>query len=148
MKLTKGAATDVDLDGAALAELVGQYQEVYRAETGDPFPQEPRAQLDLAIEAVFKSWNTPRAIAYRRKEHIDDGMGTAVNVQQMVFGNTGARSGTGVAFTRNPSTGEPHPYGEYLQMRRARMSSPAPARGCRWRSSAGSNRRPTPSWSR
>ncbi len=64
---------------------------------------------------MFRSWNTPRAIAYRRKEHLDDGMGTAVNVQQMVFGNTGERSGTGVAFTRNPSTGEPHPYGEFLQ---------------------------------
>ncbi len=114
-KLTRGVTADVDLDGAALSELVRHYQDVYQAETGEPFPQQPRAQLDLAIAAVFKSWNTPRAVAYRRREHLDDDMGTAVNVQQMVFGNTGERSGTGVAFTRNPSTGEPHAYGEFLQ---------------------------------
>ncbi len=115
MKLKRGVTADVDLDGDALAELVQQYQELYRAETGDRFPQGPREQLDLAVEAVFKSWNTPRAVAYRRRERIADDMGTAVNVQQMVFGNTGERSGTGVAFTRNPSTGEAHPYGEFLQ---------------------------------
>ncbi len=115
MKLKRGVTADVELDGDALAELVAEYQELYRAETGDRFPQEPREQLDLAVEAVFKSWNTPRAVAYRRRENIADDMGTAVNVQQMVFGNTGERSGTGVAFTRNPSTGEAHPYGEFLQ---------------------------------
>ena len=114
-KLAKGVTADVDLDGGSLTELVRQYQDVYRVETGEPFPQAPRAQLDLAIAAVFQSWNTPRAVAYRRRERLDDDMGTAVNVQQMVFGNTGERSGTGVAFTRNPSTGEPHPYGEFLQ---------------------------------
>ena len=115
MKLRQNAAADVDLSSEALIQLVEQYKETYRAQTGGDFPQDPQDQLKLAIEAVFKSWHTPRAIAYRRKEHISDEMGTAVNVQQMVFGNTGAHSGTGVAFTRNPSTGEAHPYGEFLQ---------------------------------
>ncbi|MGN6380609.1 MAG: pyruvate, phosphate dikinase, partial [Gaiellales bacterium] len=114
MKSTRGAASDVDLDGDALRELVGQFKGVYEKATGEGFPQEPRAQLDRAIEAVFRSWNTPRAVAYRRREQLSDDMGTAVNVQQMVFGNIGEQSGTGVAFTRNPSNGEPEPYGEFL----------------------------------
>ena len=114
-KLAKGVTADVDLDGGALPSWCASTRRCTGRETGEPFPQEPRAQLDLAIAAVFKSWNTPRAVAYRRSEHLDDDMGTAVNVQQMVFGNTGRASGTGVAFTRNPSTGEPHPYGEFLQ---------------------------------
>jgi pyruvate, orthophosphate dikinase len=114
MKAARGAATDVDLDAGALRELVGQFKRVYEKDTGEPFPEDPRTQLDSAIEAVFRSWNTPRAVAYRRREMISDEMGTAVNVQQMVFGNVGEDSGTGVAFTRNPSTGAAGPYGEFL----------------------------------
>jgi pyruvate,orthophosphate dikinase len=114
MKTSRGAASDADLDAGALRELVAQFKEVYERATGESFPQDPRGQLDRAIEAVFRSWNTPRAIAYRRREQLSDDMGTAVNVQQMVFGNIGENSGTGVAFTRNPSTGAPEPYGEFL----------------------------------
>ncbi len=113
-KLARKAATDVDLDAAALSELVGRFRDAYRRETGEDFPQRPRDQLERSIEAVFRSWNTPRAVAYRRREHLSDDMGTAVNVQQMVFGNVGPESGTGVAFTRNPSTGAAEPYGEFL----------------------------------
>ncbi len=100
---------------ADLQTLVERFLEIYQSQTGQPFPQSPADQLDRAVEAVFGSWNTPRAIAYRRKEHLSDDLGTAVNVQQMVFGNTGERSGTGVAFSRNPSTGEHVPYGEFLE---------------------------------
>jgi pyruvate,orthophosphate dikinase len=114
MKSARGAKHDIDLGTEDLRELVEQFKGVYERETGEPFPQDPRTQLDRAIEAVFKSWNTPRAIAYRRREQLSDDMGTAVNVQQMVFGNVGDDSGTGVAFTRNPSTGAPEPYGEFL----------------------------------
>jgi pyruvate,orthophosphate dikinase len=113
-KLARGAASDVDLDANALRELVGQFKNVFRSSAGEDFPQDPRQQLDRAVEAVFRSWNTPRAIAYRRREQVSDDLGTAVNVQQMVFGNFGADSGTGVAFSRNPSTGAAEPYGEFL----------------------------------
>ncbi len=104
--------TEVSLDG--LKELVVKYKELVKQETGSEFPQDPYTQLQLAIEAVFKSWNIPRAIAYRNHYKIDHRYGTAVNVQTMVFGNMGDDSATGVSFTRNPSTGENKFYGEYL----------------------------------
>ncbi len=104
--------TEVSLDG--LKELVVKYKELVKKETGSEFPQDPYTQLQLAIEAVFKSWNIPRAIAYRNHYKIDHRYGTAVNVQTMVFGNMGDDSATGVSFTRNPSTGENKFYGEYL----------------------------------
>ena len=89
-------------------------QDSSRPHTGEPFPQEPQAQLRGAIEAVFRSWNSPRAAAYRAREHIPHDLGTAVNVQSMVFGNRDDRSGTGVGFTRNPATGEAGAYGDFL----------------------------------
>ncbi len=104
--------TDVPTDG--LIELCEAYKTVYRRHTKSNFPQDPLQQLTLAIEAVFKSWNTPRAIRYREVESIQGLVGTAVNVQSMVYGNMGEDSGTGVAFTRNPSTGENKFYGEFL----------------------------------
>ncbi len=107
-------AQDTDLDADDLQALLGEFQEIYRAHTGSDFPQEPRDQLRLAIEAVFKSWNGKRAIDYRRQNKISDDLGTAVNVVAMVFGNRGMDSGTGVAFTRDPATGEKVPYGDYL----------------------------------
>jgi pyruvate,orthophosphate dikinase len=114
MKSERGAAQDVDLSPEDLAELVETYKGIYRDETGSPFPQDARAQLSRAVRAVFESWDNPRAQVYRRAHHIADDLGTAVNVVQMVFGNKGERSGTGVAFTRDPSTGEPGLYGEFL----------------------------------
>lgn len=104
--------TDVSIDG--LKELAKRYKELVKQETGKDFPQDPQTQLQLAIEAVFKSWNIPRAIAYRNHYKIEHNYGTAVNVQSMVFGNMGTDSATGVSFTRNPSTGENLFYGEYL----------------------------------
>src|SRR5581483_5263415 len=91
-----------------------RFQEIYAQETGRPFAQDAREQLRRAIEAVFRSWDTPRAQVYRRAHEIPDDLGTAVNVVQMVFGNKGDSSGTGVAFTRDPSTGETGIYGEFL----------------------------------
>ena len=115
MKSAKGVANDTDLDAADLKELVRQYKEVVREKAGVEFPEEPREQLRLATEAVFKSWTNDRAILYRRIHHVPSSIrGTAVNVQSMVFGNMGDTSGTGVAFTRNPSTGERMFYGEFL----------------------------------
>jgi len=108
------AREDYELDCGGLAELVQAYQAVYRDQTGHHFPQDPRAQLKLAIEAVFRSWNTPRAITYRKIHEIRGLPGTAVNVQTMVFGNMGKDSGTGVAFTRDPATGTNRLYGEFL----------------------------------
>ncbi len=114
-KARKGeGAKDTDLDARDLRALTGEFREVVRAETGEEFPQDPTAQLVRAIEAVFRSWNTPRAVAYRRQNRIPDDLGTAVNVVAMVFGNMGEDSGTGVVFTRNPATGERVPYGDYL----------------------------------
>jgi pyruvate,orthophosphate dikinase len=107
-------AKDTDLTAEDLRELTARFKEVVRAETGEDFPQEPRAQLEKAIEAVFRSWNTPRAVAYRRQNKIADDLGTAVNVVAMIFGNMGEDSGTGVAFTRDPSNGDKEPYGDYL----------------------------------
>jgi pyruvate,orthophosphate dikinase len=108
-------AQDTDLDADDLQALLGKFREIYREHTGSEFPQEPREQLKLAIEAVFKSWNGKRAKDYRRQNKISDDLGTAVNVVAMVFGNRGMDSGTGVAFTRDPATGERKPYGDYLQ---------------------------------
>jgi len=114
LKADRGASQDVDLSADDLAELVETYKGIYAEEAGSSFPQEARDQLSRAVRAVFESWENPRAQFYRRAHHIPDDLGTAVNVVQMVFGNKGERSGTGVAFTRDPSTGEPGLYGEFL----------------------------------
>ena len=104
--------TELDVDG--LTELIDAYRRVYRKHTRHPFPDDPLQQLEQAIEAVFRSWSTPRAVAYRRIQNIRGLLGTAVNVQTMVFGNMGNDSGTGVAFTRDPTTGANELYGEFL----------------------------------
>ncbi len=109
-----GIAKDSDISDKVLEEIIADYKKLVTAETGRDFPQDVYKQLDMAVSAVFKSWNNPRAITYRREYHIPEHLGTAVNVQLMVFGNFGARSGTGVGFTRNPATGEKEVYGEYL----------------------------------
>ncbi len=114
-KERKGSGSqDTDLDADDLKALHGEFLEIYEQHTGQRFPKDPREQLRLAIEAVFKSWNGKRARDYRRQNKISDDLGTAVNVVAMVFGNRGMDSGTGVAFTRDPSTGEQRPYGDYL----------------------------------
>jgi pyruvate,orthophosphate dikinase len=105
---------DNELTEKMLEEVIAAYRALIRAETGHDFPQDVQEQLRLALSAVFKSWNNPRAITYRRLNHIPDDLGTAINVQLMVFGNIGEKSGTGVGFTRNPATGEKVLYGEYL----------------------------------
>ena len=109
-----GVKTDAELDPAHLRQVVEVFKEIYRKHTGEAFPDDPMIQLRAAIEAVFSSWNTDRAVAYRRAEKIPDDLGTAVNVQTMVFGNMGDDSGTGVAFTRNPINGTKELYGDYL----------------------------------
>jgi pyruvate, orthophosphate dikinase len=114
LKERRGAALDVDLSADDLAGLVDTFKSIYQSETGGAFPQDARAQLSQAVRAVFESWDTPRAQVYRRAHHIPDELGTAVNVVQMVFGNKGDRSATGVGFTRDPSTGEAGLYGEFL----------------------------------
>lgn len=106
--------TDNDIPAAALKTLCADYKKLVKASTGKPFPQDPMKQLRGAIEAVFDSWNRPRAIAYRVREHIPHSLGTAVTVQAMVFGNRDDQSGTGVGFTRNASTGENAPFGDFL----------------------------------
>jgi pyruvate, orthophosphate dikinase len=113
-KKLAGVKTDPELDPAHLREVVEVFKGIYRKHTGEDFPDDPLKQLRAAIEAVFSSWNTDRAVAYRRAEKIPDDLGTAVNVQTMVFGNMGDDSGTGVAFTRNPITGAKELYGDYL----------------------------------
>jgi pyruvate,orthophosphate dikinase len=113
-KQARGVRNDVDLDDADLRALVDRFKKIVAAQTGREFPQEPVEQLRQAIEAVFGSWDNKRAVDYRRKNKIPDDLGTAVNVQSMVFGNKGDDSGTGVAFTRNPANGDPKPYGDYL----------------------------------
>jgi len=114
-KERKGSGTqDTDLDADDLAALIERFRAIHQEHTGEEFPQDPKDQLRLAIEAVFRSWNGRRAIDYRRQNKISDDLGTAVNVQAMVFGNRGDDSGTGVAFTRDPSTGQKVPYGDYL----------------------------------
>jgi pyruvate,orthophosphate dikinase len=110
----KKVRTDAELEEAELEKIVENFLALVQREWGSAFPEDPRQQLFLAIEAVFKSWNTNRAIVYRKANRIPETLGTAVNVQTMVFGNLGNDSGTGVAFTRNPSTGEAKLYGEYL----------------------------------
>ncbi len=114
LKDEKGVEADVDLDAGDWSGLVTRFKDIVLAETGAPFPEEPRAQLWEAIGAVMQSWQTPRARTYRRLHDIPEAWGTAVNVQAMVFGNMGRDCATGVAFTRNPSTGENALYGEYL----------------------------------
>lgn len=114
VKEEKGAKFDTDLTAEDLKEVVKRYKEMFQKEKGFEFPQEPKAQLMEAVKAVFRSWDNPRAIIYRRLNDIPGDWGTAVNVQEMVYGNMGNDSGTGVAFTRNPSTGERKLYGEFL----------------------------------
>jgi pyruvate,orthophosphate dikinase len=114
LKEARGVQQDTDLTADDLRGLADTFKEIYRAETGSEFPREARDQLLSAVRAVFRSWDNPRAQVYRRAHHIADDLGTAVNVVQMVFGNKGSRSGTGVAFTRDPSTGEAGLYGEFL----------------------------------
>jgi pyruvate, orthophosphate dikinase len=114
-KKHKGAASDTDLDADDLQHLTKTYKDIVAEQAGRDFPQDPREQMDLAVNAVFDSWNADRAILYRRQERIPADLGTAVNVVAMVFGNLGDDSGTGVAFTRDPATGAQGVYGDYLQ---------------------------------
>jgi pyruvate,orthophosphate dikinase len=114
-KKAKGITDDLDLDDGDLREIVTQYKQIVEKYAGRPFPTDPREQLNLAVRAVFESWNGDRARLYRRQERIPANLGTAVNVQSMVFGNIGMDSGTGVAFTRDPGSGEKGLYGDYLQ---------------------------------
>jgi pyruvate,orthophosphate dikinase len=114
LKRDRGVQQDVDLSPEDLAQLIETFKGLYRHETGDGFPEDAREQLRRAVLAVFQSWQNPRAQVYRRTYDIPDDIGTAVNVVQMVFGNKGDRSATGVCFTRDPSTGEQGLYGEYL----------------------------------
>ena len=114
-KQAKGVRNDVDLDADDLRQLVEVYKKVVHEHAGRDFPQQPREQMDLAVRAVFDSWNTDRAVIYRRQERIPSDLGTAVNIVAMVFGNMGDDSGTGVAFTRDPASGAQGIYGDYLQ---------------------------------
>jgi pyruvate,orthophosphate dikinase len=114
-KRAKGADSDLGLDAADLKQLVDDFKAIVAKEAGREFPQEPREQMDLAVRAVFDSWNTERAKLYRRQERIPGDLGTAVNICSMVFGNLGPDSGTGVAFTRDPASGHQGTYGDYLQ---------------------------------
>ncbi|HEY7105758.1 MAG TPA: pyruvate, phosphate dikinase [Acidimicrobiia bacterium] len=114
MRESRGVETDPELSAEDLRELVDRFKAIVLAEKGIEFPQDPQEQLAHAIEAVFRSWNGDRARVYRQVEKIPDDLGTAVNVQTMVFGNKGDDSGTGVAFTRDPATGEARPYGDFL----------------------------------
>ncbi|MFE2067361.1 pyruvate, phosphate dikinase [Streptomyces sp. NPDC059467] len=114
-KDAKKVAVDTDLEAADLKKLVTKFKKIVKTEAGRDFPQDPREQMDLAIRAVFESWNTDRAKLYRRQERIPGDLGTAVNICSMVFGNLGPDSGTGVAFTRDPASGHQGVYGDYLQ---------------------------------
>ncbi len=114
LKEKKGVKQDVELDTDDMKELVRLFKQFYQNEKGEAFPQDPKVQLMEAVKAVFRSWDNPRANVYRRMNEIPYDWGTAVNVQSMVFGNSGDNSGTGVAFTRNPATGEKALFGEYL----------------------------------
>ncbi len=114
MKAAKGVKMDTELDADDLKEMVVRFKAYYKEQKGTDFPQEPKEQLMGAVKAVFRSWDNPRAIYYRRMNDIPSSWGTAVNVQMMVFGNTGNTSGTGVAFTRDPATGENRLFGEFL----------------------------------
>ncbi len=114
-KTAKGTDSDLDLDAEDFRRLVAEYKQIVRRETGRDFPSDPREQMDLAVKAVFDSWNADRAVLYRRQERIPGDLGTAVNIVAMVFGNLGMDSGTGVAFTRDPASGQQGVYGDYLQ---------------------------------
>ncbi len=114
-KQAKGTKNDLDLDAEDLQKLVDSFKAIVKDKTGRDFPQDPREQMDLAVRAVFNSWNADRAILYRRQERIPADLGTAVNIVAMVFGNLGMDSGTGVAFTRDPGSGQQGVYGDYLQ---------------------------------
>ncbi len=114
VKKSCGYKSDVELKADDWKQVTAEFKKIFRAQTGDDFPQDPYRQLELAVEAVFKSWNGKRAIDYRNAAHIAHDLGTAVNVQTMVFGNMGDQSGTGVAFTRNPATGEKKLFGDFL----------------------------------
>ncbi len=114
-KQAKGTRNDLDLDAGDMKSLVDTYKQIVKSQTGRDFPQEPREQLDMAVNAVFDSWNADRAILYRRQERIPSDLGTAVNIVAMVYGNLGQDSGTGVAFTRDPGSGQQGVYGDYLQ---------------------------------
>ncbi|MET8290850.1 pyruvate, phosphate dikinase [Streptomyces sp. NPDC048448] len=114
-KVAKKVTVDTELEAADLKKLVTKFKRIVKTEAGRDFPQDPREQMDLAIHAVFDSWNTDRAKLYRRQERIPHDLGTAVNVCSMVFGNLGPDSGTGVAFTRDPASGHQGVYGDYLQ---------------------------------
>ncbi|WUO20973.1 pyruvate, phosphate dikinase [Streptomyces sp. NBC_00287] len=114
-KTAKKVTVDTELEAADLKKLVTRFKKIVKTEAGRDFPQDPREQMDLAIEAVFNSWNTDRAKLYRRQERIPGDLGTAVNICSMVFGNLGPDSGTGVAFTRDPASGHQGVYGDYLQ---------------------------------
>jgi pyruvate,orthophosphate dikinase len=114
VKRKKGVATDVELNADDWKKVTAEFKKIYREHVGSDFPQEPLKQLELAIQAVFRSWNGKRAVDYRNAAGISHDLGTAVNIQTMVFGNMGEGSGTGVAFTRNPSTGEKILFGDYL----------------------------------
>ena len=129
-KSQRGVSDDTELDVDALRELTATFKEIYEDATGEPFPQDPTEQLRLSIRAVFDSWVGDRAVEYRRINRIPDDWGTAVNVQQMVFGNKGDTSGSGVAFSRDEVTGAPEPSGDFLAQRpgrgrRLRRSHPA-----------------------
>ncbi len=113
-KETKGVKFDTELDAADLKALIPKYKALVRKEAGKDFPQQPWLQLKMSIDAVFNSWNTPRAVSYRRINSLRNDAGTGVNVQAMVFGNMGETSGTGVSFTRNPANGKKEHYGEFL----------------------------------
>src|ERR671934_1916153 len=114
LKEDRGVQQDVELGAEDLEELARRFKQIYKDETGHPLPQDAKEQLARAVRAVFDSWDTPRAQVYRRANRIPDDLGTAVNVVEMVFGNKGPQSGTGVAFTRDPSTGEQGIWGEFL----------------------------------
>jgi len=114
-KQARGTRNDLDLEADDLRRLVESFKQIVTEQAGRPFPQDPREQLDMAVKAVFDSWNAPRAILYRRQERIPADLGTAVNIVAMVFGNLSDDSGTGVAFTRDPATGASGVYGDYLQ---------------------------------
>lgn len=113
-KMQRGLAQDIDMDANDLEDLVKVFKGIYYEQTGSAFPQDVKSLLIECIEAVFKSWNNERAIKYRRLNDIPSQWGTAVNIQMMVFGNMGDECGTGVAFSRNPATGENKIYGEFL----------------------------------
>ena len=115
MKKERGVKGDTELTAEDLKSLVDIFKTIVYGQTGEEFPQDPRTQMDMAIEAVFRSWNTERARIYRRRERIPHDLGTAVNICTMVFGNMGENSGTGVCFTRDPSTGHSGVYGDYLE---------------------------------